>query len=565
MSAPRDASTVIVARDSGAGIEVYLLRRSSRSPGFPDAYVFPGGTLDKTDYSPQARMRLSGEWRPAEPAFTYAAIRETFEECGLLFCVEPVEQDALRRARTRMLKGERSFSDTLIDLNVRLDARAVRYFSRWITPTVNPLRFDARFFVAKAPPGQVAEADELETYDGRWVSPAEALAQVERNEIQMIFPTIKHLERIGPFPTVDELLAFTETKKTIPVTPEVRPGPTFHLPPQIREHVVALGPRVSRLRAPNPSAMTLDGTNGYVVDGGNGAWIAIDPGPDIPEHVHAFVAAARDAGARYAAILVTHGHPDHYPAAAPLARATGAPVYAHPEAIFPHDRTLADGERITAGGATLTALDAPGHARDHLVYVLEGERALFTGDVILGRGTVVVAPPNGDMRAYQRTLHRLRDEYADASAIYGGHGPEVHDARAKIDEYIAHRERREAEILAILARGPATIPALVETIYHDVERRLWPAAARQILAYLVALGREGRVRAIPRNDPLTPDERALLDPDWRASVRASDTEVMRAELGFGTAPRNSSTTSSSSARGIEIAHYCHAPPKSSPG
>ncbi len=232
VTVPRDASTVIVTRDTDAGIEVYLLRRSSKSPGFPDAYVFPGGTLDKTDFSPQARMRLIGQLRPSEPAFTYAAIRETFEECGLLFSVEPVEHGALSAARSELLAGKRSFGETLIALNVRLDARAVRYFSRWITPTVNPHRFDARFFVARAPAGQVAEADALETYDGRWVRPADALAQAERDEIQMIFPTIKHLERVGGFATVDDLLAFTETKKTIPVTPEVRPGPTFLLPPQ---------------------------------------------------------------------------------------------------------------------------------------------------------------------------------------------------------------------------------------------------------------------------------------------------------------------------------------------
>ena len=99
--------------------------------------------------------------------------------------------------------------------------------------------------------------------------------------------------------------------------------------------------------------------------------------------------------------------------------------------------------------------------------------------MIIGTGTVVVAPPNGDMRAYQRTLHRLRDDYGDATVLYGGHGPEMHAARAKIDEYIAHREAREAELLAVLAHGPATIPLLVETIYRDVDRRLWPAAARQ--------------------------------------------------------------------------------------
>jgi glyoxylase-like metal-dependent hydrolase (beta-lactamase superfamily II) len=282
--------------------------------------------------------------------------------------------------------------------------------------------------------------------------------------------------------------------------------------------------------------MTLDGTNGYIIDGGDGAWIAIDPGPADPGHIAAFVTAARERNAHYEAILVTHGHPDHYPGAAPLAQATGAPVIAHPNATFAHDRTLRDGERITGGGATLTAIDAPGHARDHLVFALEGERALFTGDVIIGVGTVVIAPPNGDMRAYQRTLHRLRDDYGDASVIYGGHGPEITDAHAKIDEYIAHRERREAEIIAVLATGAATIPALVETIYRDVNRRLWPAAARQVLAYLIALEREGRVTGAPLDRALTDDERALLDPDLSPLVSEHDVAVVGAELGYGTDP-----------------------------
>jgi len=299
--------------------------------------------------------------------------------------------------------------------------------------------------------------------------------------------------------------------------------------------MVTLSERVGRLRANNASPMTLDGTNGYVVRVGPGTLVAIDPGPVDDAQRDAFVAAARDANASYAAILVTHGHPDHFPGAAPLAAATGAPVYAHPEARFPHDRALAEGERLAFDEAAVTVLHAPGHARDHLVFVLENERALFTGDVVIGTGTVVVAPPGGDMRTYQRTVHRLRDEYGDANAIYGGHGPEVRDARAKLDEYIAHREARERQIVDAVTAGADTIPALVERVYAAVDRRLWPAAARQVLAYLLALEAEGRVRSERIDRAPTRREAALLNPDLSKLGEGIDAAVIRAELGYGSA------------------------------
>lgn len=299
--------------------------------------------------------------------------------------------------------------------------------------------------------------------------------------------------------------------------------------------MVRLSPRVARLRANNPSPMTLDGTNGYIVQVGPRSLVAIDPGPVDPVQCAAFLAAAQAARATYAAILVTHGHPDHFPGAAPLAAATGAPVLAHTLASFAHDRVLTDGETLAFDDASFTVLDAPGHARDHLVFVLDDERALFTGDVVIGTGTVVIAPPNGEMRTYQRTLHRLRDDYGDATVMYGGHGPAMHDVRAKLDEYIAHREARERQLEDALSSGVETVPALVGHVYRDVDRRLWPAAARQVLAYLIALEREGRVRGAAVARAPTPAEAALLDPDLSKLGENAGADVIRAELGYGTA------------------------------
>jgi len=294
--------------------------------------------------------------------------------------------------------------------------------------------------------------------------------------------------------------------------------------------------RVRRVRAANPSPMTLDGTNTYLIDGGQGQALVIDPGPALPEHIEAICAEAAEADWKIGAIAVTHGHPDHAPGAALLAEKTLAPVYAHPEARFPHDFTLADWEYLTLGEASLRAIHAPGHARDHLVFWLEDEATLFTGDVVIGSGTVVIAPPGGDMRVYQATLDRLRREFPDARRIDGGHGESVLDPMAKLDEYVAHRQMREREIVEALetlpSAGGATIPAIVERVYAAIPHELWPAAARQVLAYLVALEREGRAQAKTLDRPPTPAEAAILDPDLSRIVDPASRAVAAAELGI---------------------------------
>jgi glyoxylase-like metal-dependent hydrolase (beta-lactamase superfamily II) len=176
-------------------------------------------------------------------------------------------------------------------------------------------------------------------------------------------------------------------------------------------------------------------------------------------------------------------------------------------------------------------MDAPGHTFDSLIFYEPSERALFTGDVILGEGYVVVAPPGGAMRPYQATLRRLRAEFADAATIYGGHGPPVLDPRSKIDDYIEHRREREAQVLAELERSPQTIPELVRAIYAGTPEQLWPAAARQLLAHLNALEDEGRVRSLPAERAPNAWESAILNPSWRALAGDANVDVAEAEFG----------------------------------
>ncbi len=288
---------------------------------------------------------------------------------------------------------------------------------------------------------------------------------------------------------------------------------------------------VTLVRAPNPSPMTLSGTNSYLIDCGDGHALVIDPGPSIASHVDTLLEAASAQSLTITAIAVTHWHPDHAPAAAPLAAMTGAPIYAHPASTIPHDRDLELERDLRIGQTALRAIDAPGHTFDHVIFHLARERALFTGDVILGEGSVVIAPPGGAMRPYQRTLQRLAEEFGEASVIYGGHGPIVTDAQAKIAEYIAHRRMREEEILAALAERAHTIPELVLRIYGPTPSPLRPAMARQILAHLIALEGEGRVAAEPTGRAMNAGEDTMLNPRIEEIVAPEEAAIITAELG----------------------------------
>jgi glyoxylase-like metal-dependent hydrolase (beta-lactamase superfamily II) len=288
---------------------------------------------------------------------------------------------------------------------------------------------------------------------------------------------------------------------------------------------------VTLVRAPNPSAMTLSGTNSYLLDCGEGQALVIDPGPAITSHVEALVETAASQDLAIAAIALTHGHPDHVAAAPELSAATGAPIYAHPNATVAHTHDLPLEGALRVGAIVLRTIDAPGHTFDHAVFYLPHERSLFTGDTILGEGTSVIAPPGGAMRPYENTLRRLAEEFADARRVYCGHGPIVDDAPTKIREYIEHRRMREEQILAVLHEGPSTIPDIVRRVYGPERSVLWPAMARQILAHLIALEDEGRVSAQAVHRAMTSEEAAILNPRIEELVGPAEAAVIVAELG----------------------------------
>lgn len=240
--------------------------------------------------------------------------------------------------------------------------------------------------------------------------------------------------------------------------------------------------RVIRVLAPNAGVRELEGTNTWIV--GEAPAIVIDPGPDHAGHLHE---VARTAGA-VGAIAITHDHPDHAPGALPLAEVTGAAVYAA-RPVEGMER-IRDGDLVSAGPTTLSVVAAAGHTPDHLTFHEARSGSLFTGDAVLGRGTSVIDPPEGDLAAYLRTLRRLRE--LSPRTIYPGHGPVVLRAVAKLDEYLEHRAMREEQVLAVLGDGWRSPEELVAEIYADHPPEVHELAARSVLAHLLKLEVEGR-------------------------------------------------------------------------
>jgi glyoxylase-like metal-dependent hydrolase (beta-lactamase superfamily II) len=271
---------------------------------------------------------------------------------------------------------------------------------------------------------------------------------------------------------------------------------------QLPETVQTLKSRVRRVLAGNPSAFTYTGTQTYLV--GNGAVAVIDPGPADPDHIAGILKAT--AGERIVAIVCTHTHRDHSPAAAPLKAATGAEVVgcaplsldddgpradAAFDTTYTPDRVLTEGERLSGPDWTLEAVATPGHTSNHLCFELIEERALFTGDHVMGWSTTVVSPPDGDMAHYMRSLEKLLSR--TDTVYYPAHGEPVTKPQQFVRGLAGHRKQRERQILKLLGEGIGDITTMVPKMYAGIDERLYGAAGRSVLAHLIDLRDRGMV------------------------------------------------------------------------
>ncbi|MBI4203668.1 MAG: MBL fold metallo-hydrolase [Betaproteobacteria bacterium] len=259
--------------------------------------------------------------------------------------------------------------------------------------------------------------------------------------------------------------------------------------------VVRVNDLVARVTAPNPGVMTGPGTNSYLI--GHDEVALIDPGPESDAHCAVLLQAV---GGRLKWILCTHTHRDHSPGAQALKAATGAQVCGfgrvpddgRQDTAFAPDRALRDGDSIECGGFRLRAVHTPGHASNHLCYLLEERKLLFTGDHVMQGSTVVISPPDGDMQAYLKSLERLLQ--LDIAAIAPGHGHVIETPHEEARRLVAHRLKREQKVLdAFAQKNPATLDDLLPIVYADTPARLHPVARRSLHAHLIKLERESRV------------------------------------------------------------------------
>ncbi len=566
----RPAATVLLLRDTPQGIEVLMTRRSMSASFAPGAYVFPGGGVDDLDAkhaavqasTAQTATKLVARRATQTDALctqVLAAIRESFEELGILLAKKPGGAWC-SQADVAALDRQTGFYDQMQAKGYTLQADGVYLLAHWITDRDLPRRFDVPFLVARMPEGQTPVADETEQFEPEWIQPADALARYAQKQFFMIFPTLRTLERLQSFKTVDAVLQACATEQPLwtscpragllasqearymeheapfgelaMVSPD---GQIVHHLDWQHERPVQLLQHVMRLTAPNPGMMTGPGTNTYIVGTPELGYVVIDPGPNDSGHIQR-IYDATDGDIN--AIICTHSHADHSPAAQPLQALVveasntvpgdlmgefarhicpvlGLPseptardnAYFEPNVVLQNNELLEQYFRPQRGKnafkITLQVVFTPGHAANHVCLLLQEDGLLFSGDHILNGSTTVIDPPDGDMTAYLQSLDHLAALCAEHQAdfILPAHGyvltrcegtDHTGGAQRAINELKAHRLRREAKVLTAMRSKPgASVQDLVSLAYDDVSPKLWPVAARSLTAHMQRINELG--------------------------------------------------------------------------
>ncbi len=519
---PRPAATVLLLRDSPQGIEVLMTRRSLTASFAPGAYVFPGGGIDALDAASHAHALRRATQSDLHLTQAIAAIRESFEELGILLAYR-ADQSMATAQDIALLDRSQPFAAQCAALGMKLAAEQVYVLAHWITDRDLPKRFDVPFLVARMPEAQTPVADESEQFEPVWVRPADALKRHEAGDFFIIFPTIRTLQRLTPFANVQAVLdacavndeplwtscpragwlagkeeRYMEHESPYGELALTSPdGQIVHHLDWQTDHPVALLKNVHRLTAPNPGVMTGPGTNTYWVGDPHSGYIVIDPGPADPDHLERIWRAT---GGQIRMIVCTHSHPDHSPGAKPLqslckGQAGGVPHIlglssastANAQSQFKPDRELAHGEILKVGEHSLKVLHTPGHAANHLCLALLEDGLLFSGDHVLNGSTTVVNPPDGNMNDYLDSLDLLAHECQvhPLEFIMPAHGYVLGFAAQAIAQLKAHRLKREAKVIdAMRALPHGTLEDWVAHAYADVPERLWPVAARSLQAHV---------------------------------------------------------------------------------
>ena len=536
----RAASTALFLRDApdpqgapgATRLEVLMSRRSDKARFAANHYVFPGGSIDPADAEHHDQLARRPGQTADELTYAQAAIRESLEEMGVLLA-RHADGSWATQAEVAQIDRTQPLLPQCAKLGLTLAADALWPLARWTAALEIPIRFDVPFLVARMPEGQTPVTDDAEQFEALWCHPADALQRAAQGEMTLMFPTQTTLERLAAYPTVQAVIdalqggmlwstlprggmvdgqvqRFMEHQTVYGELALVCPdGQLHHAVGWQSEAAVPLLKNVQRLTAANGGTMTGPGTNTYILGDAATGYIVVDPGPkpapqDDP-HLARILAATNGGDIR--AIVCTHSHPDHSPAAAPLQALVVQAGFAQPViwglpsaptarvgSQFKPDQELHDGATLVlqhpedaALNHTRRAVHTPGHAANHLCLVVEEDGLLLSGDHILNGSTTVVDPPDGNMRLYLASLRKLADACTagDIGFILPAHGYVLDRPQHVIDKLIAHRMAREAKVKAAMAARPDGTPEdWVELAYADTPQALWPVAKRSLLAHV---------------------------------------------------------------------------------